>query len=379
MSNFVNTSTFINRDKEISYLKKWIEEEPNNILFIHGPKSSGKTTLLLKFINKELSKKKYDLKFFNLRDILINNYKDFLRVFFEIDYSKSKSDVKKKKEYNLKVFKQTIEVINGIEINEINPFVVMKKDIQTLVKKKKCPVIIIDEIQSLQNIYFNAQKELINELFNFFVALTKESHLCHVIIASSDGYFIEKIYKDSKLKKTSKFLLIDYLNKEDVFYWLSNLDKESKISDYSLNKQQIEKIFNTLGGSCWEIYDFLSDLRRIVNSSKIEEIEFDELILEKITRSCAVFDDYIGVIEKRKKFFIKLHRILQKNKNFFRERDFESMVKKGLLSPEELKDILCELVRENIISYNPTLAKYSLQGKIMEHGLNKYLKEINII
>jgi AAA+ ATPase superfamily predicted ATPase len=44
------------------------------------------------------------------------------------------------------------------------------------------------------------QRELIKELINFFVAMTKESHLCHVLLSSSDGYFIEKIYNDSKLQ-----------------------------------------------------------------------------------------------------------------------------------------------------------------------------------
>ena len=53
-------------------------------------------------------------------------------------------------------------------------------------------------------IYMNGQRELIKELFNFFVAMTKQSHLCHFLIASADGYFIEKVYNDSKLRPGSK-------------------------------------------------------------------------------------------------------------------------------------------------------------------------------
>ena len=33
------------------------------------------------------------------------------------------------------------------------------------------------------------QKRLMAELMNFFVAMTKESHPCHVIIAASDAFF----------------------------------------------------------------------------------------------------------------------------------------------------------------------------------------------
>ena len=59
-------------------------------------------------------------------------------------------------------------------------------------------MIIIDELQALEGIYMNGQRELLKDLFNFFVAITKESHLCHVIIASSDGYFIQRIYGSSE-------------------------------------------------------------------------------------------------------------------------------------------------------------------------------------
>ena len=45
--------------------------------------------------------------------------------------------------------------------------------------------------------------------------MTKESHLAHIIIASSDGYFLDTVYTDSKLKKTSVFYKVDYLSKED--------------------------------------------------------------------------------------------------------------------------------------------------------------------
>jgi AAA+ ATPase superfamily predicted ATPase len=36
---------FINREIELRYLRENINISPESILFIHGPKSSGKTTL----------------------------------------------------------------------------------------------------------------------------------------------------------------------------------------------------------------------------------------------------------------------------------------------------------------------------------------------
>ena len=35
---------FINREKELDDLKSFVNKRPSEILFIHGPKSSGKTT-----------------------------------------------------------------------------------------------------------------------------------------------------------------------------------------------------------------------------------------------------------------------------------------------------------------------------------------------
>ena len=158
--------------------------------------------------------------------------------FFVIDYYKSKEDVKEKREYNLKVFKLSTEVLKGLETKELDPFAVMKKELEKLANKGVNPLIIIDELQALENIYINGQRELIKELFNFFVSITTESHLYHVIISGSDGYFIEKIYNDSKLKKTSIFMEVDYLTKKDVGYWLDNLEKESAITRFVLTDRQ---------------------------------------------------------------------------------------------------------------------------------------------
>jgi len=47
---YTDKEAFINRKKELCDLKNWIHRKPNDILFIYGPKSSGKTTLLMKFI-----------------------------------------------------------------------------------------------------------------------------------------------------------------------------------------------------------------------------------------------------------------------------------------------------------------------------------------
>ena len=54
-------------------------------------------------------------------------------------------------------------------------------------------------------------------------------------------------------KNARSFYKVDYLKKEDVMEWLLNLEKYSKIKDYTLTEADAEKIWDTVGGSMWEI------------------------------------------------------------------------------------------------------------------------------
>ena len=346
---------FINRGRELAYLANFIDKRPNEILFLHGPKSSGKTTLLYRFFNKIQREQKLDVKLVNLREILIADYKDFLKVFFGIDYGQSKEDVKEIREYDLKIFKVKVEVLKGLDAGEIDPFSVMKQELQKLNSKNIKPVIIIDELQSLNHIYMNGQRELITELFNFFVAMTKESHLAHVIISSSDGYFIDTIYKDSRLKKTSTFFKVDYLLKEDVYEWLRNLEEYSKIKDYRLTDNDIEKIWDVVGGSMWEIQKILTDLFN-------EEIDVALEEYKKLMRGIII--EYAGINKEKRELFKVIAA-----KNAVNLNDFE-----GTRAYEDntLEDYLHDMVINNILYYDPTEAVFYPQGKSMEWGLDLY-------
>ncbi len=371
---YTKKSAFINRKKERSLLDDWVKQEAENILFIYGPKSSGKTTLLYKFVKEVVNTKKYEVKYFNLREILIANYKNFIQAFFEIDYSKSREDIKEKREYNLKVFKLTTEIFKGIEDKEFDPFAVMKTELQKLAKKNIRPIIIIDELQALEDIYMNGQRALIKELFNFFVAMTKESHLCHIIIASSDGYFIEKIYNDSKLKKTSTFFEIDYLNKTDVYYWLDNLEKESAITSFTLTNSQKDKIWKNFGGSCWEISAFLGDLIGFANNGKVNNKDFNSVIETKLIAARSLFVDYAGLDDRLIELFKTIDKSVRE-KGSFEHRSLATLVKSKMYDNDSLRKELKELVRQNFLYYDSTKALYKLQGSSMENGLSMYAKE----
>jgi len=354
-------AAFINRKTELNQLRNFINKEPFEILFLHGPKSSGKTTLLYKFFDQIQKEQKMDVKFLNLREKLIVNYKDFIRIFFGIDYSRSKEDVKEKREYNLfKFFKLSVEVLKGVESGELDPFEIMKRELIKLTGKGIKPVIIIDELQAIDHIYMNNGKErqVIIELFNFFVAMTKESHLAHIIIASSDGYFLHKVYTDSRLKQTSKFYKVDFLPKEDVMEWLLNLEKYSKIKDYTLTKEDAEKIWDTVAGSMWEIHDILSDL-------------FDKPIDQVLTlykkKMKGIISYYIGADDKKEKI---LGLFLETDQATV--RDFVDLK----IGKDEVDELMRDMVRNNILYFDPLEAFYYPQARSFQWGIRLYFESL---
>ncbi len=329
---------FVHREKELRYLKGFIDKRPSEILFIHGPKSSGKTTLLYRFLEDAGKRQKLDVKFLNLRKVLISNYKDFIRLFFKID-----SEIESK-------------MLKG----NADPFKIMENEFVKLNKKGVKPVLVIDELQALDDIYMNGGKErqLIIELFNFFVAMTKESHLAHIIIASSDGYFINTVYNDSRLKKTSVFYNVDYLEKKDVKEWLLNLETYSKIKDYTLTEGDVEKIWDVLGGSMWEIQDLLSQL---FENSLTESLS---LYKKKIQGFIAY---YAGFNSDKKEIFKLMSK---KGKVTYRE------LEKLGIDGSTLESVLQNMVKNNILYFDPTEATYYPQGPSYHWGIKLFCKTL---
>jgi AAA+ ATPase superfamily predicted ATPase len=354
-------AAFINREKELNVLKEYINIEPESILFLHGPKSSGKTTLLYKFFDQIQKEQKLDVKFLNLREKLTGNYKDFIRLFFGLDYSRSKEDKKVTHEYKVfNFFKLSVEALKGLESGALDPFEIMKSEFIKLVEKGIKPVIIVDELQAIDHIYmFNGKdRQVIIELFNFFVAMTKESHLAHIIIASSDGYFLNTVYTDSRLKQSSEFYKVDFIPKEDVMEWLLNLEKYSKIKDYSLTGKNAEKIWDTVGGSMWEIQDILDNL--------FEKTLDNVLTLHK-NKIKGIISYYIGADDKKEKIlglFLKKERA-----------DIRNFVKEGL-NKDELENLLQDAVRNNILYFDPVDALYYPQARSYQWGIKLYFESL---
>ena len=250
-----NKIRFINRKTEQAYLKTHLQGDPNSLLFIYGPKSCGKSSLISEVINA-LDRKKYAINYINLRGVMIYDFSTFLNVFFPQSLRKKIRGVIQGISVNIGFF--------GLNVNEKNllqenAFKIMENRLRESNEDGIRPVLIIDEIQLLRSIYLNGERYLIDELFNLFVRLTKETHLAHVICATSDSYFIEELYNNAKLSKTSLFYKIDHLGETETKAWL---DEEG------LSLAEAEDVWHNLGGSPWEIWQVLESVK---NGTSLKE------------------------------------------------------------------------------------------------------------
>ena len=143
---------FLYREREISYLIEWFNEPPQRILFIYGPKSSGKTTIISYIIDNYLiANSEHWIKYINLRETLIGSYDSFLDAFF-IEVDDEDEEVGSK--FGINAFGFKAEIYRKIKRKQINLFRAFLNEIETIVKQKgKKSIMIIDEIQKLRDIY----------------------------------------------------------------------------------------------------------------------------------------------------------------------------------------------------------------------------------
>jgi len=148
---------------------------------------------------------------------------------------------------------------------------------------------------------------------------------------------------------------VDYLSKEDVYEWLENLERYSKITEYRLAGDDIEKIWDVVGGSMWEIQKILTDL-------------FDsdiDVVLNKYKGFMrGIIFDYAG-IDKAKKELLKViaDKIRVDLNDFEGTRAYED---------DTLEGYLRDMVTNNILYYDPTQAVFYPQGRSVEWGLRLF-------
>jgi AAA+ ATPase superfamily predicted ATPase len=345
---------FIDREEEIEFFVDWFSEAPQRILFVYGPKSSGKTTVIEYVIEKKLlrenkrkKKSEYWVKYLNLREALIASYGSFLDTFF-VEVKEEESEKEGRIGINVIGFKA--EVLERVMKKQENLFKVFIRKIKEIADSGARPILIIDEIQKLRDVYIangNGERELLKEFLNFCVRLTKETHLCHVVILTSNTVFVERIYNDAKMKLTSDFKKIGHLERWRVAEWLGI---------EGLRDKEIELVWDYLGGCIPLILKMFSYYRRGVNLKEYLE-EQKWLAYSEIVDYLTEFED------KEREFFIKMA---------------EEIVKNGFYSLEKIKKdekkLLQKWAEKEILFYDPLELKVTGNSRVYEKGMELLLE-----
>jgi len=218
---------FYNRERYIKEMKAVLSGEPNFVYFVYGPINSGKTALLIK-VFEELPEN-YRVFYINFRWRYVADINNLLQVLFDIRRGEYQEDIREIVTEFFKESARAVKRFKGIPIPErIFDVIFGEKKVENIFKYlegifegiRECgdvPVFVLDEMQSIKEVINTAGKPVIHELFNFLVGMTKETHLCHCLCATSDCLFIEDVYSNARLEGRAKYILVDDLGKEEAF------------------------------------------------------------------------------------------------------------------------------------------------------------------
>ncbi len=342
---------FHNRETEIKEFMDILNSEPSLITFVYGPINSGKTTLINHLI--EQLPGEYTPFYINLRGRFITGYEDFLNVLFEIDESGVTNNVG---EYATSILKD-LKILSGIPI-PINLFEQIfekkdkSKDMFRYIERffvemstKHVPVLIIDELQVIGDMKIDGL--LIYKLFNFFVRLTKELHLAHVFVVTSDSLFIEQVYSEAMLSGRCEYLRVDDFDYEQTMAFLDG---------YGWGEQEKEIAWHNVGGKPVSLVKLINakasgknveDVIRSMFTLRTGEIETRLKIVKELGDEMVIGDKHFEVH----------HGKLVSTLEMFASRD--------MVGADEIDEISKRyLVKENILFVDPLTKMVKPQSRL---------------
>ncbi len=235
---------FHDRERETKEIRDILDAEPSLITFIYGPINSGKTALINHLVDQLPDD--YNAFYINLRGRFISNYDDFVKVLFDVEhvarYERIKEFLKPiaavlPESYNgIPIPKDTfLKLFKEKEIEDV--FVYIETVLRVFYESGRAPVLVIDELQVIGDMKIDGH--LIYKLFNFFVRLTKELHLAHVFVVTSDSLFLEQVYSEAMLSGRCEYLRVDDFDYEQTMAFLDG---------YGWGEQEKEIAWQGIGG-----------------------------------------------------------------------------------------------------------------------------------
>ncbi len=362
MERFFRKERLIDREKEIEFLRGWFDKVPKEILWLYGPKSSGKTTLIEYVIENELFEDFWGLKYrgnfwvryINLRGYLITSYKSFLEAFIKPEGEGSKrlrEEERLDARMALGIFEIKASILNKVRERHRDLFNVLISEIQRIARDRRV-ILIIDELQTLEDIYINDKRELLKEFLNFCVRITKELHIAHCLIISSNTIFIKRIFNDARLKVTSEFYRVGHLSRGITMRWLD---------DEGIGVYERDLIWEYVGGCIPLIQRILSKMGEMKALGGI-----DEYLKQEAFRAYAQIVDAL-IRSKSKHIELVFKKISEKilKDGFYlcKSDDYDEM------------NVIERFAENEILFYDPLNLQVTGSNRLYERGMEILLRE----
>ncbi len=358
---------FFDRENETKQIMDVLKVKPQLLNFIYGPINSGKTTLITTLI--ENLPGGYVVFYINLRGKSIIKYRDFIRVLFTIEekglLKKIKGLFKGLLKHITSAGEKTLYKSHGIPVGESlletffkeksheDVFVYLEGYFKTIAKHKT-PVLIIDELQTIGDLKINGH--FIYKLFNFFIRLTKELHICHVFALSSDSLFIEKVYNEAMLEGRANYILVDDFDEQTTKKFLEKF----KFGD-------IDTAIKYFGGKPGDLRILLEEGKEI-NSVVQEKIAEKRRLISDMLDKLLYVKPKIEMEEGEEKIPVERDKVIEILKMF---KDKEEIRDAGISRAEKIY-----LSGKNILFINPQKETIKIQSGIILTGIREILKEL---
>ena len=247
---------FVDRKTELWQLGQLINTPSNFVQFVYGPKSSGKSTLMMRLVRA--FGKRRDIVFYDFRARSPKGVSDVMALPRENIFVRFRNYLKSKVRHD--PAKHGIKVPKGlydkIRKGKTDPFL----PLIPYIRKMKHPVIILDEVQALR--YSGMADDEIARLMNFLVTLTKRMHIAHVIVVTSDCLFIDDAIKLAALEEASEFSYLGDLGEDAVMEWLQ---------DEGMTEEQAKRVYEYFGGRPYDLWVTIQSFSANGNLNHLEK------------------------------------------------------------------------------------------------------------
>ncbi|UXD22863.1 hypothetical protein IPA_09045 [Ignicoccus pacificus DSM 13166] len=223
---------FIDRKKELELLERITEYRPDALYVVYGPLNSGKSELMREFLKRKMRKgeKTYYLNF-KLKSVL--TYEDVVEALMEELKSKEimemVSNIMREGELVLTKWARLVGMSGAFNfwVKELRKH-----------SNGNIPTVVFDSIEKIKHIN-GKNGTVFYELLNFAIGISKEEHIAHAFVVSSNSVLIDAIHTNPDLNAYVEYIKVDDLAREDVVEFLRH---------YGFNDEEIEKIWETFGG-----------------------------------------------------------------------------------------------------------------------------------